>query len=401
MSGEQDHAPRHPGTDRPADRSVADRAMSVREGAGRLGGALLRPVSLIHPRRRTSGQANPPLESRDSVVACGVYRHGQRDPRTSGFHEALHLVRTGRDAFVWLGLHEPSEDDLAAVAAVFGLHPLAIEDAAQSHQRPKLERYDDTIVAVLKTIRYVEHDTVSATSEIVETGQIVVFLGRDFVVTVRHGAHRELQTLRARLEGRPQLLARGPATVLHAIADSIVDDYLVVADRMETDIDALENAVFDHRIRFPDAGAVYQLKREVVEFKHAVLPLTAPLRRLADGGSADGGAGLVPAEVRSYFRDVEDHLHRVTERIAAFDDLLGSLLQATLAQVSVAQNEDMRKISAWVAIAAVPTMIAGIYGMNFENMPELRQAWGYPAALGLMFTCCVTLHRILKRNGWL
>ncbi|ONH25982.1 magnesium and cobalt transport protein CorA [Pseudofrankia asymbiotica] len=372
--------------------------MTVREGAARLGDALRRPVSLVHPRRRTAGPEGPPLGARDAVVACGVYRQGERDPHPHGFDAALRTVRAGRDSFLWLGLYEPSEDDLAAVAATFGLHPLAVEDASQKHDRPKLERYDDTLFAVLKTIRYVDHDKVSTAAEIVETGQIMVFLGRDFVVTVRHGAHGELQTLRARLEARPQLLARGPAIVLHAIADHIVDDYLKVAGLMETDIDALENSVFDHRTRFPDAGAVYLLKREVVEFKHAVLPLAAPLRVLAD---PDGAAGLVPSDVRSYFRDVEDHLHRVTEQIAGFDDLLGSLLQATLAQVSVAQNQDMRKISAWVAIAAVPTATAGIYGMNFEHMPELRQVWGYPAALAFMVTVSVLLYGVFKRNGWL
>ncbi|WP_238429035.1 magnesium and cobalt transport protein CorA [Frankia nepalensis] len=373
-------------------------ASALRDGAGRLGSALRKPVSLVHPRRRTSSLQGPPLGTRDSVVACGVYRRGERDPHPRGFDAALRSARAGRDGFVWLGLYEPSEDDLAAVAATFGLHPLAVEDATQRHERPKLERYDDTLFAVLKTIRYVDHQKVSATSEIVETGQIMLFVGRDFVITIRHGAHGELQTLRARLEARPHLLARGPAIVLHAVADHIVDDYLKVADLIQRDIDALENAVFDHRTRFPDAGAVYQLKREVVEFKHAVLPLATPLRTLAD---PDGDVGPIPPEVRSYFRDVEDHVHRVTERVAGFDDLLGSLLQATLAQVSVAQNQDMRKISAWVAIAAVPTATAGIYGMNFDHMPELRQEWGYPAVLTFMVTACVVLYHAFKRNGWL
>ena len=367
-------------------------------GAHLLTDAVRRRVSLVHPRRHRLGSADESLGDRDSIVACGVYRGGERDPQPHGFDAALRTVRAGRDGFVWLGLYEPSADDLSAVAAAFGLHPLAVEDATYNHQRPKLERYDGSLFAVLKTIRYVEHAEVSASSEIVETGQIMVFVGADFVVTIRRGAHGELQALRAELEARPHLLARGPATVLHAIADHVVDEYLKVADLMETDIDAIENAVFDHRIRFPDAGAVYQLKREVVEFKHAVLPLAAPLRELAD---SDNGLGLVPREVRSYFRDVEDHLNRVTERIATFDDLLGSLLQATLAQVSVAQNEDMRKISAWVAIAAIPTATAGIYGMNFEHMPELRQTWGYPAVLSFMVVTCVLLYSAFKRNRWL
>lgn len=355
-------------------------------------------MSLVHPRRRTAGLEGLPLEARASVVACGVYRHGERDSHPRGFDAALRAVHAGRDRFVWLGLYEPSEDDLAAVAATFGLHPLAVEDAARSHERPKLDSYGGTLFAVLKTIRYVEHEEVSATSEIVETGQIMVFLGRDFVVTVRHGAYGELQTLRARLEARPHLLARGPAIVLHAIADHIVGGYLKVADRIQRDIDTLEKAVFDDRVRFPDAGAVYQLKREVVEFKHAVLPLAAPLRALAD---PDGDVGPIPPEVRNRFRGTEENVQRVSERVAGFDELLGSFLQATLAQVSVAQNQDMRRISAWAAIAAVPTATAGIYGMNFDHMPELRQVWGYPAVLAFIVTACLLLHRAFRRNGWL
>jgi magnesium transporter len=248
---------------------------------------------------------------------------------------------------------------------------------------------------VLKTTRYVEHEALTSTSEVVDTGEVMVFLGADFVVTVRHGKHGGLRALRSRLESEPDRLRQGPAAVLHAIADQVVDDFIAVTDRIQYDIDEIERGLFTRTSR-PDTGRVYQLKRELLEFKHAVLPLTEPLRALADGSIK-----LVPAEVREYFRDVSDHLERVALSVKGFDELLDSILTATLTQVTVAQNEDMRRISAWVAIAAVPTMVAGIYGMNFDHMPELRWTYGYPTVLAGMFTACFLLFRAFKRNGWL
>jgi magnesium transporter len=231
----------------------------------------------------------------------------------------------------------------------------------------------------------------------VETGEIMVFLGRDFVITVRHGEHGGLHGLRRHLEADPERLALGPSSVLHAIMDRVVDDYLTVAAQLQVDVDAVENAVFDpNRTRSRDAERIYVLKREVLEMRRAVSPLTAPLRMLAERPMR-----LVAPDIREYFRDVDDHLSRVNEQIASFDELLTTIVQANLAQVTVEQNEDMRKISAWVAILAVPTAVAGIYGMNFDHMPELHWRYGYPLVVVVTLALCLALHRGFHRNGWL
>ncbi|WP_131749181.1 magnesium/cobalt transporter CorA [Frankia sp. Cppng1_Ct_nod] len=364
--------------------------------AARLTGALTKGVSLVRmvpKKRRAHPELHPTPLGR--VVACHIYRDGRRDPRPVHHGDALRVARDHRDSFAWLGLYEPTAPELSKIADVYGLHPLAVEDAVTAHQRPKIERYEDTLFVVLKTACYVEHDELTATSEVIHTGEVMVFLGRDFVVTVRHGEHGGLQALRSKLESQPEMLRHGPAAVLHAICDQIIDDYLQVTEKMEVDIDTIEGSVFNRSLR-PDPGKVYQLKREVLELKHAVAPLAAPLRTLAETDVT----GVTP-RIREYFRDVADHLEQVTERIARFDELLSSILQATLTQVAIVQNEDMRRISAWVAIAAVPTAIAGIYGMNFDHMPELHVVWGYPAVLSLMATICFFLYRAFKRNGWL
>jgi magnesium transporter len=333
-----------------------------------------------------------------AVVDCAVYRDGSRvqfaHPLTP--QEAMRQVR--RDGgFVWIGLHEPTEAEFAGIAGEFGLHPLAVEDAVQAHQRPKLERYDDSLFTVFKTIHYVEHDRLTANSEVVETGEVMCFTGKDFFITVRHGGQGSLRALRHRLQDDPELLEKGPSAVLHAIADHVVDDYVTVADAVQGDIEQAETDVFSPLSpRTADAGRIYQLKRELLEFKRAVVPLTRPLDRLATEPRS-----CVDPEIQTYFRNVAGHLLRVTEQIAAYDALLDSILQAHLAQVTVAQNEDMRKITAWAAIIAVPTMVCGVYGMNFAHMPELRWRFGYPLALAVMAAACVVIHRGFKRNGWL
>lgn len=272
-----------------------------------------------------------------------------------------------------------------------------------AHQRPKVERYDDVLFAVFKTIRYVEHDQLTPTSEVVETGELMVFVGPDFVITVRHGGHSSLHELRRRLESAgengdvPGLLAKGPSAVLHAIADQVVDNYLLVADRLQTDVDDIEFDVFANKGgRGADVGRVYQLKREVLEFKRAVSPLLRPMQQLSEPGQR-----LVDPDIRKYFRDVADHLTRVVEQVHGFDELLNSLLQANLAQVSVAQNEDMRKITSWAAIFAVSTMVTGVYGMNFDYMPELHSRYGYPIVMAGIAVLCIGMYRGFRRNGWL
>jgi magnesium transporter len=330
----------------------------------------------------------------DAAVDWALYRDGSRE-HAADFSAAVVAAREGR-GFVWLGLHDPTPTQLEQLGEVFNLHPLALEDASTARQRPKLERYDDVVFLALRTLAYVEHeDRHDEGGDIVETGAVMVFLGEHFVVTVRHGRHASMTGLRRRLEEVPGQLALGPSAVLHAVADKVVDDYLAVTDAVLEDIEEIENKVFAPRAN-TEIARIYQLKRDVIEMKRTVGPLAMPLHELAERPRR-----LVHPEIREYFRDVEDHLSRVREQVASFDELLTSILQAGLARLTVAENVDMRKISAWVAIAAVPTMIAGIYGMNFQYMPELQQAWGYPAALGLMFGICGTLYRGFKRNGWM
>ncbi|MFH8569563.1 magnesium/cobalt transporter CorA [Streptomyces sp. NPDC017993] len=344
-------------------------------------------VDLSHPARSPLGNA---------VVNCVVYVDGVRQIGDCPAHEAIERVRETDEGFVWIGLHEPTEEEFSGIAELFGLHPLVVEDAVHAHQRPKLERYDDTLFTVFKTVTYVEHDQLTATSEVVDTGEIMVFTGPDFVITVRHGGHGSLGPLRENLESIPGHLAKGPSAVLHAIADHVVDDYLAVTASVQMDIDAVESEVFSAHRAGADAGQIYQLKRELLQLKHAVMPLDRPLQLLAQQPTQ-----LVDTDIQKYFRDVADHLARVNEHITACDELLNSILQANIAQMSVAQNEDMRRISAWVAIIAVPTMVCGVYGMNFDHMPELRWTYGYPLVLAVMATACFLMHRGFRRSGWL
>ncbi|MFJ4676230.1 MULTISPECIES: magnesium and cobalt transport protein CorA [unclassified Kitasatospora] len=363
-------------------------------------------AAVVRPARRRVGDSfeSKPGDTPSAVVDCAVYHQGKRATETCSPREAARQVKAaqqmGPGSFSWIGLHEPTEAEFEGIAQRFGLHPLAVEDAVHAHQRPKVERYDGMLFAVFKTVRYVEHEQLTPTSEVVETGELMVFAGQDFVITVRHGAHSSLRTLRHRLEADDEgtgLLAKGPAAVLHAIADHVVDNYLLVADRLQNDVDEIEFDVFANKGgRGADVGRVYQLKREVLEFKRAVTPLLRPMLQLAEPT-----ARLVDPEMQKYFRDVADHLARVSEQVHGFDELLNSLLQANLAQVSVAQNEDMRKITAWAAIFAVPTMITGVYGMNFEHMPELKSTYGYPTVLGAIVVICVGMYRGFRRNGWL
>ncbi|MET9546153.1 magnesium and cobalt transport protein CorA [Streptomyces sp. NPDC006627] len=342
-------------------------------------------------------------DAASAVVDCAVYRDGRRLECADALspHEAMLEVRR-QGGFAWIGLHEPTEGEFAGIAAEFGLHPLAVEDAVHAHQRPKLERYDDTLFTVFKTIHYVEHEELTATSEVVETGEVMCFTGRDFFITVRHGGHGSLRALRRRLQEDPELLAKGPSAVLHTIADHVVDGYLAVADAMQDDIDEVETEVFSApskgkgTARGVDAGRIYQLKREVLEFKRAVSPLLRPMLLLSERPMR-----LVDPDIQKYFRDVADHLTRVQEQVVGFDELLNSILQANLAQAAVAQNEDMRKITSWAAIIAVPTAVCGVYGMNFDHMPELHWRFGYPMVLALIGGVCFAIHRTLKRNGWL
>lgn len=329
------------------------------------------------------------------VVDCGVYVGGTRLPGRWTHADAVAEVRKRGEGFVWIGLFEPDQEQIQGIAETFGLHVLAVEDAVCAHQRPKLERYDETLFMVLKTVRYVEHESPTTANEIVETGEIMAFLGKDFIVTVRHGQHSGLHGLRADLESDAERLGHGPAAVLHAIADRVVDSYLAVTGAIEEDIDEIESMVFAPNSPI-GAEQMYLMKREILELRRSVMPLANPLRRLAEGYSP-----LVPDAVRSYFRDVDDHLTTVSEHVAGFDELLTTLVDATLAKITLQQNTDMRKITSWAAIIAVPTMVVGVYGMNFDYMPELRWQFGYPLVMVLISAACVVLYRTFRRNRWL
>ncbi|MFD9095236.1 magnesium/cobalt transporter CorA [Streptomyces collinus] len=330
------------------------------------------------------------------IVDCAVYRHGHRTEGPEDLSDALDAARAA-GGFVWIGLHEPSEREFELVTREFGLHPLAVEDALKAHQRPKLEVYDDSLFMVLKPVVYEpESDTVSA-------GEVMIFIGDAFVVTVRHGEGAPLAAVRHRLEEEPEMLGKGPTSVLYAISDAVVDHYLDVATELQTDLEELEAEVFQ-----PDGGGsrntasrIYTFKRQVLEFRRATGPLVPPLTRLAGTGQFGGGVPFVDDKARPFFRDVNDHLARVNESVESLDRLVSDILNAHLAQMSVRQNDDMRKISAWAAMAAIPTMIAGIYGMNFDHMPELHWLWSYPVVIVVMAVLEVLLYRQFKRRGWL
>ncbi|WP_371672580.1 magnesium/cobalt transporter CorA [Streptomyces sp. NBC_00289] len=331
------------------------------------------------------------------IVDCAIYRDGHRTEGPEDLSDALAQARATGDAFVWVGLHEPSEKEFDRVTEEFGLHPLAVEDALKAHQRPKLEVYDDSLFLVLKPVVYEQE------SDAVSTGELMLFLGDSFVVTVRHGEGSSLGAVRSRLENEPELLGKGPTAVLYAITDAVVDHYLDVATELQTDLEELETEVFS-----PNGGGsrhtasrIYTFKRQILEFRRATGPLALPLMRLSGVGQFGGAVPFVDDRARPFFRDVNDHLTRVNESVEGLDRLVSDVLSAHLAQMSVRQNDDMRKISAWAAMAAVPTMIAGIYGMNFDHMPELHWVWSYPAVIALMAALEVALYRLFQRRGWL
>jgi len=322
------------------------------------------------------------------IVDCAHYRGGRR--QHEGRLEPARAAARASDegGFVWLGLHEPSPEELAEVGRRFHLHELALEDAAHAHQRPKLEDYADSYFVVLRPARYDD------AREEVEFGEIQIFLSESYVIAVRHGQASGLEVARRRLEARPELLGAGPAAAVWAILDKVVDDYQPVVDGIDNDINEVEEAIFAERA---DATQrIYFLKREVIEFHHAVAPLLGPLEALERGAFPD-----MEEQLRRYFRDVADHARRIDEQVTAQRELLTSILEANLALLSVKQNEVVRSISAWAAIIAVPTFLASIWGMNFEHMPELEESWGYPLALVLMAVAVTALYRFFRRIDWL
>ena len=337
-----------------------------------------------------------------AVVDNAIYVDGRRAADPESLEQTYELLRD-EHGMGWIGLYRPDDEEIASVATEFGLHELAVEDAVHAHQRPKLERYGDTLFVVLRPARYVDPE------EVVEIGELHVFVGKDFVVTVRHANKPDLALVRKRLEADPELLEHGPEAVLYAILDRVVDDYIPVVAGLQTDIDEIETQVFggDRDV----SRRIYQLSREVIEFQRACEPLLAVLDSLADGLDEY----RVDVELQRRLRDVRDHATQVVERVDAFRQLLSNILTVNaalvgqrqneettrLTETSLAQGEDVKRISSWAAILFAPTLVGGIYGMNFAAMPELQWRYGYPFALLLMVLVAVTLYAFFKRRGWL
>jgi magnesium transporter len=321
------------------------------------------------------------------IVDCAVYEQGHRRDGRLALEDA-HEAAQEDGAFVWIGLAEPTAEEFDAVSREFELHELAVEDAIEAHQRPKIEVYGAMLLLVLKTARW------NAERRAIDFGEILAFAGPDFLITVRHG-ETKLHDARLHLEERPDLLSQGPAAALYAVVDRVVDDYAPVVDQLDSEIRDAEAEVFSVS-RSSQVQRIYEIKREVLMLDGAISPLVDPLQDLATGRYRQ-----IPDPLRTYFRDVYDHLARLASHADGYRELLTNVLTANLTQVSIRQNEDVRKISAWAAIIAVPTLLTGIYGMNFEHMPELGWRFGYPGALALMALICLGLYRYFHKVGWL
>ena len=321
------------------------------------------------------------------IVDNAIYVEGKRAADSRSLEETYQACRN-QQGIAWIGLYRPTAEEFESVAQEFGLHVLSVEDALDAHQRPKLERYGGTLFVVLRPARYVDE------TETVEFGETHVFVGKEFVITVRHSEVPDLGEVRQRLEADPELLRRGPEAILHGIMDQVVDDYGPVVDGLENDIEEIEAQVFGGSADV--SRRVYDLSREVIQFQRAVDPLNDVLGALIRGENMD-----VDPEVRRYLRDVQDHAQQVSERLSGYRDLLQNILSVNLTLVSLSQNEQVKKISAWAAILFAPTLVGTVYGMNFDHMPELHWTLGYPFALTLMALISLGLYVSFKRHGWM
>ncbi|WP_309066091.1 magnesium/cobalt transporter CorA [Microbacterium sp.] len=337
-----------------------------------------------------------------AIIDNGIYVDGVRTANPANLDETFELMRE-RGGMGWIGLYRPSPDEIHSVAAEFGLHELAVEDALSGHQRPKIERYGEHLFVVLRPARYLD------ALEEVEFGEVHVFVGPDFVVTIRHAESPDLGRVRRRLEGAPELLARGPEAVLYAILDEVVDEYAPVLAGLENDIDEIESQLFVEDV---DATQrIYKLAREVIDFQRAAQPLSGIVEALLRGGAKYA----VDEELQRYLRDVHDHTLRIADRATTFRTVLDNALTVEstivarrqneeirrMTEESIRQGEQMKKISGWAAILFAPTLIGGVYGMNFDDMPELHWTFGYPMALGLMVALGGGLYLVFRRKGWL
>jgi magnesium transporter len=358
-----------------------------------------RPEALAVPTR----PAALPEQRRSRVVDNAVYSEGRRVATPASVADSREELAQGEGRLAWLGLYRPEPGELGEVAEQYDLPELAVEDAIKAHQRPKFERYGDTLFVVLKAARYLD------AVEEVEFGELHLFLGKEFAITVRHSESPDLAKVRRRLESEPGLLAKGSEAVLYAILDAVVDGYRPVVDGLANDIDEIETEVFRG-----DPGVsrrIYELSQEVLEFQRAAQPLTGILAAITAGFDKYG----VDEELRSYLRDVADHVTSVNERVEGFRVQLRDILTVNatlvaqrqndeireLTEASIAQGEEVKKISAWAAILFAPTLVGTVYGMNFDAMPELHWAWGYPLALLLMLGVSLTLYVVFKRRDWI
>jgi magnesium transporter len=322
------------------------------------------------------------------IVDSALYINGVRTDAPADISDQVDIARKN-NGFVWIGLAEPTQQEFDHVVGELNFHPLAVEDAVSAKQRPKIEDYDGLTFFVIKTVFYNE-----ARSEIT-TGELICFVDKHFIVIVRHGEGSPLSTVRHDIEANPTQLSLGPFAVLHAVADRVIDEYTKIATELENDVINIENKVFGGK-RKTYSQEIYFLKREVIEYRHAIEPLILPLQKIVSETFH-----AAPNEIKPFFRDTVDHLQHAYEHATGMDSLLTTVLQADLAHVQVRQNEDVRKISAWVALAAGPTMVAGIYGMNFDFMPELRWKFGYPMVIGVVTILSTFLFYKFKKAKWL
>jgi magnesium transporter len=321
------------------------------------------------------------------VIASAAYRNGVRVGDVPLCE--LAKARENHDWFLWVGLHEPSEEVLQIVQKAFGLHDLSVEDAHKAHQRPKLEVYGDDLFVVLRTARLIDGENR------IEFGETHIFAGERYLVSVRHGSVISHLGVRARCEATPELLARGPGYVLYSLMDFVVDHYFPVVEQLEGELEELEQLIFAEKYDRAATPRIYRLKRNLLSLKRTVTPLVGVTGHLMHH------TAFIPKEAQVFFRDVNDHVIRLAEIIDSLQELSSTALAANLSLIQLSQNQDTRKLAAWAAIIAVPTMLAGVYGMNFEKMPELKWDYGYPMVIGIMLTLCFLLYRGFRRYGWL
>ncbi|OEY05026.1 magnesium transporter [Corynebacterium sp. BCW_4722] len=334
-----------------------------------------------------------PIPVERSIDFCRIFVDGKCQPGNVRLNHALEVAQREEDSFVWLSLRSPTTEQMEKIAEIFDIEDLVVDDVVDAHQRPKIERHDEQLFMVVRSVNYRDDEEVDDAREIISTGEVQMIIGEQFAITIRH--HTRLPDLTAKIEEEEELAVLGPTAVAWAVSDYLVDNYLRVTQLLEQDVDELENEVFTPR-RTINIDKIYSYKREILEMRHAIDPLAPALRN-----GLTNNKDLLRKALRSYFRDVQDNATIVSDKLSGFDERLSSLLDASVAKVTLQQNSDMRTISAVVGMAAAPTMIAGIYGMNFEYMPELGYKWAYPAVLLLMFGTMALMFWWFRRNHWL